>query len=130
MNISKITSFIDKSMQTARKGFEKLPAILLICSSIQKPGISSMLATANIITRLGEIGLPTGPNEDGTPNIYNQIVRVTVEEIFDEIVKSAQLQVGVPYAGIPFVGYGANSGGPVTVTGFNTSNLNFSGCIF
>lgn len=127
MKISKITKVIDSVMATARKGFTLLPSIILFCSAIKKPGISSILTVAKVISELGHYGFPTGPNEDGSINMFNQYTKIMVENIFSEIRDNLQVQVSVPYGSIPMIGFGANGGGAVTVHGFNTTATTLAG---
>ena len=47
---------------------------------------------------------------------------IRVEEIMKGIRDDGQVQIAIPPGAIQFLGTGANSGGPVTVTG---CNINF-----
>ena len=127
MNISQITKVIDSAMATARKGFTLLPSLILFCSSIKKPGISTILTTAKIISELGKNGFPTGPNEDGSTNMFNQYTKIMVDNIFTELKDNMQVQVSLPYGAVPIIGFGANGGGAVTVHGFNNVAITAAG---
>ena len=85
MNFDKINSFIEKSISSAKSAFAKVPSILLYCAAIQRSGVSALLTTSNIISRLPEAGISNGVNADGTPNVTSQLVRIIVEEVYKEL---------------------------------------------
>jgi hypothetical protein len=118
-SIATICKNISKLLEKARPAAATIPGILLVCSAVKRPGLSSMTTTANIIRRQAEAGAPIGPAADGSANISEAMERIRVEEIFKAIKMDARVQVGIPIGGIQFTGTGANAGGAVTVTGFN-----------
>lgn len=83
-------------------------------------GVSPERAIANIITRQGEFGADFSHTlPDGEVNMINQLIKVTVEEIFREIRMHGRVEVASKANEIKFVGTGANAGGPVVITGHN-----------
>ena len=92
-----------------------------------KPGISTILTTAKIVSELGKNGFPTGPNEDGSTNMFNQYTKIMVDNIFTELKDNMQVQVSLPYGAVPIIGFGANGGGAVTVHGFNNVAITAAG---
>lgn len=119
MTIQSICDSINKLITAARTPLATIPSAILVCSAINRPGISPMLIAANIIRRQSEAGAPFGPAADGGANIAEAMERIRVEEIVKAIKMDSKVQIGIPIGGIQFVGTGANAGGPVTITGFN-----------
>ena len=121
MSIDTIADKIKSLVETARKPFPKFPAIIMICSCIKKPGLSSILSIANIVASNLKIGIPTGKNPDGSPNLVNAFVGNVVEEVVRAIQEDMQVQV-------------AFKPGDIEITGTTTdgkaivgTNLNFPG---
>ena len=120
--INKIFDFINSMLNKARGPLQAIPSIILVCSAINRPGLSAMLIASNIIRRQSEAGAPSGLAKDGGANIAEAMERIRVEEIIKAIKMDAKIQVGIPIGGIQFTGTGANMGGPVVVTGFNINS--------
>lgn len=72
MNIESITNKINKVIEGVRAPLATIPALLLVCSAIKRPGLSAMLIASNIIRRQAEAGAPFGPADDGSSNIQRQ----------------------------------------------------------
>lgn len=100
MGIKEISNFITNQINSVRKAATKLPALLILCSALKRPGMSSMVTTANIIQRLPEAGISNLVNADGTPNVTAQLIRLIVEEIFKEFRNNAIVETVIP----PFAG--------------------------
>jgi len=129
MTIQSICDSINKLITTARTPLATIPSILLVCSAINRPGLSPMLIASNIIRRQSEAGAPFGPAADGGANIAEAMERIRVEELVKAIKMDSKVQIGIPIGGIQFVGTGANAGGPVTITGFNVNSPHGVGII-
>lgn len=121
MTIQSICDSISKLITTARTPLAVIPSAILVCSAINRPGLSPMLIAANIIRRQSEAGAPFGPAADGGANIAEAMERIRVEEIIKALKMDAKVQVGIPIGAIRFVGNGMSPTGPVTVTGFNVN---------
>lgn len=119
MTIKTICDSINKLINTVRQPMNTIPAAILVCSAIKRPGMSAMLIASEIIRRQSEAGAPFGPSKDGSSNIAEAMERIRVEEIIKAIKTCSRVQIGIPIGGIQFSGTGANAGGPVTITGFN-----------
>jgi hypothetical protein len=94
-----------------------LPKLLLAKA---RPGLDSEITTTAIISRFSEIGIPTGPLEDGKPNVMEAYTRAMVEELFDSIQSEMRVDIAVDQ-GMIVTSAGGNSGGPVASTGSNPS---------
>ncbi len=120
MNIQSICTAINSALTAIRVPLVKIPAILLICSAVKRPGISPMIVAANIIRRQSEAGAPIGPNSDGSRNISEAMEVIRVEEIMKAIHLDGKVEIAIPPGGITSIGSGSNGGGPVVVTSINT----------
>lgn len=129
MTLEYICDALSALVEKARKPMTYIPAALLVCSAINRPGLSVMTVAANIIRRQTEAGAPVGPSADGSPSIAERMERIRVEEIFKAIKLDANVQIGLPIGGIKITGTGANAGGPVVIKGFNNNAAHGQGIV-
>jgi hypothetical protein len=122
--IQNLTSFIQTKLSIP---LTPIPAIMLICSTIKRPGLSTMLITSRAINKMGEKGVPIGVNIDGSPNMMNQLIYVIVDEIVNALKMEGKVEVSIPPGGITSLGFGANAGGMVSVTSTNVGAVSGSG---
>ena len=127
--INTIAQGIENAFKTVRPALQSIPPLLLLVGVIQRPGLSAIALTSAIIRRLPEAGIETGVNADGSPNKINQFVRVLCEEIVTEIKDNAKVTCVLQPGTINSIGTGANAGGPVVVTSYNTMPVNTMGII-
>lgn len=90
-----------------------IPKILMAKT---RPGLSSEILSSSVISRFPEIGIPTGPLEQGSTNVMEQYTKVIIEEIVDAIQQDMRIDV-VTDAGQTVSAAGGNGGGPVTCAG-------------
>lgn len=119
MSIESICNSISNVLEKARAPIATIPAILLICSAIKRPGLSAMMIASRIIKRQSEAGAPFGAAADGSANIAEAMERIRVEEMVNALKMESRVQIGMPIGGVQIMATGANSGGPVVVNGFN-----------
>lgn len=124
--IQKLTSFIQNKLSIP---LIPIPAIMLVCSTIKRPGVSTMLITSRIINRQQDFGAPIGVNIDGSPNLMNQMFFVVVDEIVKALKMEGKVEIAIPTGGITSQGFGANSGGMVSVISTNIAPVSGSGII-
>lgn len=122
--VQNISSFIQNKMSIP---LIPVPAIMLICSTIKRPGLSPMLIASRIITRQQDFGAPVGVNIDGSPNMMNQLFYVIADEIVTSLKMEGKVEVAIPPGGITTIGTGANAGGPVIVTSNNVTPISGNG---
>jgi len=122
--IQNVSSFIMNKMSIP---LIPVPAIMLICSTIKRPGLSPMLIASRIITRQQDFGAPVGVNIDGSPNLMNQMFYVVADEIVNALKMEGKVEIAIPPGGITTIGTGANSGGPVIVTSNNIMPVSGNG---
>jgi hypothetical protein len=115
MNIQQICDGITKAIEAVRVPFTYIPASIIVCSAVKRPGLSAMIIASNIIKRQSEAGAPSGAAADGSANVAEAMERIRVEEMVRALKMDANIQVGIPIGGIQVVGTGANAGGPFTV---------------
>ena len=127
MTIESICNSINGLIKTVRKPLNKVPAILLTCGAINRPGLSPMLIASNIIRRQPEAGAIPGPSPNGYANISEAMERIRVEEIVNAIKSDMKIEIGIPIGGIQIQATGANAGGPVEVVGFNINPVHGDG---
>lgn len=127
--IDSIASGIDSALQASFPALMPVPAILLICEVFNKPGLSAIRLTANIIKRLPEAGIETGVNVDGSPNQINQFVRVISEEIVNHIHDAAKVSLVMKPGAVISLGSGTSPVGPVVVTSTNIMPSSGAGLI-
>lgn len=121
----KITDIIDK----ARSPIATIPSILLVCSAIKRPGMSSMMIASRIIQRQAEAGAPYGPAADGSSNIMEAMERIRVEEIVNALKMDSRVQVGIPIGALQIVVTGGNAGGAFVAQGININDGHADGII-
>lgn len=129
MTIQKICDSIEQLIRKCRVPLTYIPASILVCSAVQRPGLSAMVIAANIIKRQTEAGAPYGPSADGSANVEEAMERIRVEEMVKALKLDSRIQIGIPIGGIQITGTGANAGGPVQITGFNINNAHGDGVL-
>ena len=120
LNIKTIADGI-KAAMSVLKPANTIPPMLLLCEIMNRPGLSAISLAASIIQSMQELGIPTGPNPDGSENLLCAMAykhsQNTVDEFHDHAVVELPLQPG----SISIMGMGGNAGGPVSVTGYNNT---------
>ncbi len=117
MGIEQICKTILKYFENVRTPFPQLSRILLVCSMIRRPGLSTIQSVANITKDLNRLGIPTGPMPDGSANLTVAFAFANTKEIYRGIKKDMSIQVGIQPGSAMIFGTGANAGGPVTIQG-------------
>lgn len=123
MTIANIAKSLTRMMESVRLPVQTIPAIMLICSVIKRPGLSAMLAAAEAIQGQTEFGAPTGDLPDGQPNMMNAMMYKLTKSIYKDITRNGVVQVSIPMGAIQVTVTGGNAGGPVISTGVNTNNV-------
>lgn len=98
----------------------KIPKLSLpkILTAKARPGLDSEVTATSVISRFNEIGIPTGPLENGKPNVMEAYTRALIEEIYDSIHSEMRIDAAVD-SGMIVTSAGGNAGGPVASTGSN-----------
>jgi hypothetical protein len=123
MNIADISNAIKSLFNITRQPAPEIPGMLMAIGCTQKPGLSTVVSTGNIVKALSKHNIPTDPLPDGSENKTVALVIAVVEEVFRAIREDANIQVAHMPGAISVLSTGANSGGPVVSQGIN---INFS----
>jgi len=123
MNIADISNAIKSLFDVTRSPAPEIPGPLMAIGCTQKPGLSTIISTGNIVKVLNEHGIPTDPMPDGSENKTVALVIAVVDEVFRAMREDANVQVAHMPGAITVMATGANSGGPVVSHGIN---INFS----
>ena len=121
MGIQQICQTITNFFDNIRPPFPQLSRLLLVCSMIRRPGLSTIQSTSNIVKDLNKLGIPTGPMPDGSANLTVGFAFASTKEIYRGIKKDMSIQVGIQPGTMMVTAYGANAGGPIVVNGMNMS---------
>jgi len=123
MNIADISNSIKSLFNVTRQPAPEIPGMLMAIGCTQKPGLSTVVSTGNIVKAISKHNIPTDPMPDGSENKTVAYTIAVVEEIFRAIREDANIQVAHMPGAISILATGANSGGPVVSQGIN---INFS----
>lgn len=119
MNISNLVNKITNTLESTRIPVQVLPAILLKCTSLTRPGLSAYKIATDVIQNNEKLGIPTGSNPDGTENLINAYTYNIVKSLVDALKNDAAVSVAIPLGSLLIQANGANGGGPVTCIGSN-----------
>lgn len=123
MTIADISNRIKTLFSITRSPAPEIPGMLMAVGCTQKPGLSTVVSTGNIVKALSKHGIPTDPMPDGSENKTVALVIAVVEEVFRAMREDANVQVAHTPGAISVLTTGANAGGPVVSQGIN---INFS----
>ena len=130
MNVKSICTTLKNVIQnTIRNPFPQIPAIVMLCSLAKRPGLSTIMSVVNIVQNFKKKGIPTEPNEDGSPNLNVQMAYVIVDEIYRALREDANVQGAGAPGSVNIIGEGANAGGPVVIEGRNSLPFKLVGLI-
>lgn len=94
MNISNICKTIKNFFRHARVPVPSISNVLVVCSSINKPGMSVIESTSRIVKDLEKVGIPTGPMPDGSVNLNVAMTFAIVKEVQRMIKEDMQCEGG------------------------------------
>ena len=129
LTIDKIAQAMQKAIEKTRIPANTLPALLLFCTAMKRPGLSASKIAANAISNHTALGIPTDENPDGSPNVINQYTYNIVKSVVDAIKDDGVVQVAIPAGTLMIQVNGANAGGPVVSVGTNITNTIAKGLI-
>jgi hypothetical protein len=97
----------------------KIPKPTVYLSNTRN-GMSAYRAYEKVLVAKRELGIPTGPLPDGSPNLDDELWRIVIKAIIDEItIESKITSTSIP--GTQVVASGGNAGGPIVVYGSTTT---------
>lgn len=127
--IKTISDGIGAAFDFIRPALIPIPPLILVCSVMNRPGLSAIALAAAIIRRLPEAGINTDAGPDGSQNKVTAFVRIFSEEIVNELKNNARIDLVIAPGSMTSFGTGANAGGPVTIFSTNTMPSSASGII-
>ena len=129
MNIKNLIETVNTALDAARKPVTAIAAMLIYATAVQRPGISKIKITSEIISDNETLGINTGLMPDGTENVVNQFVHNVVEKVVDTLKDDAMVECVIPTGSLIVQAEGANGGGPVVAIGTNINNAKGYGVI-
>lgn len=129
MGTSAVVNYINELFSRFKTPASMIPAVLLKCTAIQRPGLSPQEIASVIIERNKAIGIPTGENPDGSSNMVNLYTYNVVKSIVDALKQDGVVHVAIPANSLVIQATGGNAGGPVTVVGTNMTDSSAYGII-
>ena len=117
MGIKQICNSIKNYFKTVRKEYPELPGILIVCAMAKRPGLSTIQSTANIVTELAKLGIPTGLMPDGSANLTVGFTYACTNEYYRAWKFDMNLQGALQPGSLNVVFAGAGGG---TGTNINT----------
>lgn len=120
---------MDTALNKLKTPADTLPPLLLYATAIQRSGISPSRASSDAITKNGALGISTGVNPDGSPNVVNEYTNNIISAVLDEIMENGVVQISIPPGAITVQAEGGNAGGPVVCVGQNITNTIVKGII-
>ena len=94
MGIEQICQTITNFFNNVRPPFPQISRILLVCSMIRRPGLSTIQSVSNIVKDLNRLGIPTGPMPDGSANLTVGAFFASTKETYRGIKNDLSIQVG------------------------------------
>ena len=95
LSVQTICERIEKLISTVRIPLPSIPAALIACSVINRPGLSSMMMASEIIRRQAEAGAPFGKLPDGSDNIMEKMERIRCETIVNAIKNNLKVECAI-----------------------------------
>lgn len=129
MNIKNLIKTVNTALDAARKPANKLAAFMIYVTAVNRPGISKIKITSEVISDNETLGINTGQMPDGTDNVVNEFVNNVVEKVVDALKDDAMVECVIPMGSLIVQANGANAGGPVVATGTNINNAKGYGVI-
>ena len=129
MNIKKVIELTNKAIDAARKPANKLAALLIYATATQRPGVSKIKITSEIIAENATYGINIGQMPDGTDNVVNEFVYNVVEKVVDTLKDDSLVECVIPAGSLVVEANGANAGGPIVAVGTNINNAKGYGVI-
>ena len=116
--VDKINSFL-QALDAKLTIVVPMPAIFLLCAAMKRKGLSQLRSLSNVCQALEEAGIPTGPNDDGSPNLTVLQCNAIINEVVRMMTEDAVVQGSIKPGEMMVVSNGSNAGGPMVSTGTN-----------
>lgn len=95
ISVQEICKNIENLISKVRIPFPSVPAVLIACSVIKRPGLSAMMMASEIIRRQAEAGAYFGKLPDGSDNIMEAMERIRCEVIVNAIKNDLKVEASI-----------------------------------
>lgn len=129
MTITSIVNSLTDRLNSINIPTSTLPPLLLKCISMTRPGLSAYKIASEIIQNNQKLGIPTGPNVDGSENLINAYTYNIIKCMVHALQNDASIQCAIPMNSLLIQATGANGGGSVTCIGSNLKDSISQGII-
>lgn len=120
--VQKIGDTIDTVMESIRPPLIPIPPMLMFCEMMQRPGMSATVLASEIIAGLEALGIPTGPNPDGSENLIVNSIIMICRKLIEHIHSFARVDSATQPGSARSTGTGTAAGiAPVQVECMNDS---------
>lgn len=127
--IKSVVELTNSAIDAARKPVNAAAAFMIYATAVQRPGISKIKITSEVISDNATLGINTGQMPDGTDNVVNQFVYNVVEKVVDTLKDDAMVECVIPKGSIVVKASGGNAGGPIEAIGTNINDAKGYGII-
>ena len=111
ISVKEICDKIEALISKVRIPLPPIPAVLIACSAIKRPGLSALFMASKIMRRLSsEAGGYIGNLPDGTKNIMDALILITCETIVDAIKNDMKVETVISPGSIVVGPEGVNVG--------------------
>ena len=122
-----LKSVIDAALKKPAQGISN---IIMLCGLMKRPGLSTILSIANIAQAMAEKGLPTEPNEDGSPNQMLLFAGIVVDEMYRALREDAKITFVLSPGKLSIKGVAVGPNGTATVEATNDNIPDGTGVIY
>jgi hypothetical protein len=129
MNIAGVVDTVTNTLNSARIPAGILPPMLLMATSMTRPGLSAYKIATEVIQNNDKLGIPSSPNPDGSENLINAYTYNIIKAVVEALKYDAAIQLAIPMQSLVIQATGANAGGPVTCVGTNITSTISQGII-
>ena len=129
MNIKTFVQAVNDSLNVARVPLQRLAGVLIYATAVQRPGISKLKISSEIIAENETYGINIGQMPDGTDNVVNKFVYNVAEKVIDNLKDEALVECVIPKGSVIVTAKGANAGGPVVAVGTNINDAKGYGIV-
>lgn len=127
--VNKVIELTNSAIDAVRKPANQVVAMLIYATAVQRPGVSKIKISSEIIADNASLGISTEQMPDGTENVVNQFVYNVVEKVIDTLKDDALVECVIPAGSVLVKAEGGNAGGPIVAVGTNINNAKGYGVI-
>lgn len=120
-NINNVLKILGGAFKQVSTPVEPLPPPLIMAGAKLRPGLSSEVISARVISRLSEAGMVVGNVFADGDNTTEKMLTIIIEEVVNAMLTEAKIEIVIP-PGVQITAIGAgNLGVPVISQGATTN---------